>query len=343
MNENDREKSDNESDHEGENADDERLKEDGDEEAGGDENSSDEQENDNGDPITHEAREENYKGDDASSAVAHDDHSTTSTDDVSLESSSENAELNNKEQNSESNETEAIRSRLTEEVDKTANNETSTNENFSDVKLSENTSFPTDVSVQDSIPTAQSNDQPESSNNTSSATTDTSNVENADSSQQKGTEIDLNHTQSEIIDNLAAKNETSLQSILTDMNDKVLENSTSASQPNEVEGETRNITSKPDLTVSDDETSKTKKDNRTNEPENVLPTMIPKENSEATHNDKSEDDGESNDDSSNSTNHIEDPVQDDRLDSNDSHVTERVDLDTLPDIEIDNSEETAAE
>lgn len=186
-----------------------------------------------------------------------------------------------------------------------------------------------------------------------------------DSSQQNGTEIGLHHAQNETIDNLTAQNETidnltaqnetSLQSlILTNLNDKVLENSTSESQPNSiskdensngVEGETMNITSNADLTISDDKTTEPEKDVKTTEPENVLPTLITQENGEATQNDKTEDNGESNGDSSDSTNHIEDPVQDDPIDSNDSHVTERVDLGTLPDIrtEVDNSEETAAE
>lgn len=157
IDENDQEKADNEADREVENVDDERLKEDGDEDAGGNEergkedqreneNSSDEQENESGDRSTHEAREENYKGDDASSAVAHDDHSTTSeTEEMNLENSNENLELNSNEQNSESSDIEEFKrihnsSRLTEEVDKMAKNETSTNENFSHVKLNENTS-----------------------------------------------------------------------------------------------------------------------------------------------------------------------------------------------------------
>jgi hypothetical protein len=50
------------------------------------ENSSDDQDNDTHDKNAHEAREENYKGDDASSAVAHDNQViSTETEKVSSE------------------------------------------------------------------------------------------------------------------------------------------------------------------------------------------------------------------------------------------------------------------
>ncbi|XP_022977185.1 uncharacterized protein DDB_G0290685-like [Cucurbita maxima] len=430
IDENDQEKADIEPDHEGEKADDERLNEDSDEEAGGNEerdkeeqkeneNSSDEQENDGGDQRNHEAREENYKGDDASSAVAHDDdHSTTSqTEEVNLENSNGNLELQNKEQEGESIDTEEFKrihnsSQLTEEVDKMADNGTSTNENPSNVK---NTYLPTDGSVQNSTLTTQSIDQPELSDNSSFATTETNKVENADSSQQNGLEIGLNHAQNETIENLTAQNETSLHSSMpTNLNDTVLENNHSESQSNTtsidensngVEGKTLNITSEAGLTVTDDKTTKPEKDDKATELENVLPTMktqennettqnekpedtgensetarnetledtgknsettqnekpeitggnsettqnekpeITGENRETTQNEKLEDNGESNGENSDPANHTEDPVHEDPIDSNDSHVTERVDLDTLPDIRtgVDHGDEAAAE
>ncbi|KAE9611673.1 hypothetical protein Lalb_Chr06g0164961 [Lupinus albus] len=92
IDENDHEKSGVDVDRDEEVMDEEKEKEDGDEKEN--ENNEGEEkgfsvENHN----THEAREEQYKGDDASSAVAHDTH-TTSTDTFSLENSAINSEVN---------------------------------------------------------------------------------------------------------------------------------------------------------------------------------------------------------------------------------------------------------
>lgn len=324
------------------------------------ENFSEDQDHDVGDQNTHEAREENYKGDDASSAVTHDTQTIISeTEKVSSENSIEKSEVSILEKENKSNHTEEINSDQNNLIVKARGDEMTRNGTSLSVidvesKGNDNSYNSADSSVSNSTVTTQSGDHPEAINNTSMLSTNAGNnstevsteghataltgTDTSDSPQQNGTVPvpDAAHAHNLTVDVLTTGDGVSVQSL------KIEETNSSAtvSGSNQSDGNLKlsvkieNV--KADAGESSTSPSNSKSavsENLTGETEKGSGSLATKENADATENDKSSD-----------------SVQHDPIDASDSHfaLTEkevRTDLDTLPEIrtEGDNSEDTAAE
>ncbi|KAK9286740.1 hypothetical protein L1049_015144 [Liquidambar formosana] len=133
------------------------------------ESSVEDQDHDGGGRNTHEAREEHYKGDDASSAVAHDTQTIgTENEKAILENSNENENMNIVGQENKSNDTDEIN------VDqKTASLNGGEGEMAEENGNEIISSKSEDSSLQNSRTTTESNDQPEANINSSEASTET--------------------------------------------------------------------------------------------------------------------------------------------------------------------------
>ena len=135
------------------------------------ENSSEDQDNDGSDQSDHEAREEHYIRDDASSEVAHDTQViSTGTEKTSSEISNENTEISKQDQEDKSNNGEDINK--IESKGETAENRTLDVVSLAKKVDNNNSSKSGDSQV---LVTTQSNDQPEAGNNPVQVSTEASN------------------------------------------------------------------------------------------------------------------------------------------------------------------------
>lgn len=326
---------------EGDEKDGDRIENDEREDRAENENSSDDQDNEGGDKNAHEAREEHYKGDDASSAVTHDTQViSTETDKVSSESSNETSETS----------ADGNQHNLRLVDGRTAENAT-LSVAASEEKLEGNASNPVTSSLLDANVKIQSSDLPEADNNSTIVSTEASNnlpeVNQATTSYQpNGTETvpESAHSQNATVDGMTTREGITGQTLVVEQtnatvsgNDQSDSNSTVLRSDGTAEGEDRSsmIKETTDSTKNEDATKN-----------------VESKNENATKNEESNGSSESGrtDENSESTNGMEDAVQHDPIDSSDSHISEdekeaRTDLDTLPEIQTvgDENGEAAAE
>lgn len=329
------------------------------------ENSSDDQDNEGGDKNAHEAREEHYKGDDASSAVTHDTQViSTETDKVSSETSNETSETSEVADGNQHN------LRLVD--GRTAENAT-LSVAASEEKLEGNASNPVTSSLLDANVKIQSSDLPEADNNSTIVSTEASN--NLPEANQATTSYQLNgtetvseaaHAQNTTVDGMTTREGITGQTLVVEQtnvtvsgNDQSDSNSTVLKSDGTAEGEDRSsmIKETTDSTKNED-ASKNVVSKNEDATENVelknedATKNVESKNENATKNEESNGSSESGrtDENSESTNGTEDAVQHDPIDSSDSHISEdekeaRTDLDTLPEIQTvgDENGEAAAE
>ena len=338
------------------------------------ENSSEDQDHDGGDQNSHEAREEHYKGDDASSAVTHDTQTIISeTEKVSSEDSNENLEMNTLEQENKSNNTEEINSDQNNSV---AKNSISLNVIDVEDKGNDGSSNSVDRSVTNSTMTTQSNDNdhPEAINNTTLVSTNAGNYSTevsteghdttgtgsgtSDSSQQNVTVplTDSAHDHNLTVAVTTTGDSLSVQTLEMEKTN----NSTTDSESNQSDVNSTLPIKIENVDAAAGESSTPVNNSKfdvsekiTSEAEDGSGSLTSKENADA-EKDKSAGNTESGgtkESADNSSRHgTFDSVQHDPIDASDSHISlnekeVRTDLDTLPEIrtEGDNSEDTAAE
>lgn len=309
------------------------------------ENSSDDQDNEGGDKNAHEAREEHYKGDDASSAVTHDTQViSTETGKVSSESSNETSETSEEVDGNQHN-LRLVDGRMAENATLSVA--------ASEEKLEGSSSNPVASSLLDANVKIQSSDLPEADNNSTIVSTEASNnvpeVNQATTSYQpNGTETvsESAHSQNATVDGMTTREGVTGQTLVVEQtngtvsgNDQSDSDSTVLRSDGTAEGEDSSRSS----TIKET-TDSTKNEGATKNVES--------KNENATKNEESNGSSESGqtDESSESTNGTEDAVQHDPIDSSDSRISEdekeaRTDLDTLPEIQTvgDENGEAAAE
>ncbi|XP_062177178.1 uncharacterized protein LOC133882090 [Alnus glutinosa] len=387
IDENDQEKSDGEADHEEEFIDEEKEREEDDETESEEkqsqvenENSSEDQDHDGDDQNTHEAREEHYKGDDASSAVTHDTQTIISgSEKLSSENTIEQPEMNILKQENKSNTTQEIDSyERTSEIKvgegEMAKNDTSLIEisvEHKDNDSSTNT-MAMGSSVTNSTMTNQSNVHPEGSNNTTLVSMEATNTSaevsteghdikegTSGSSQPNGTVSlsDSAHAQNTMVNESDAGSGMGVQTLETEQTSNT--STVSESNQSDVNSKFSIKLENEDSAARDSSTSQYNSERAasekiTTEAEDGSVSSESKENIDATNDKKSDSNSESdgNDESSENSYRDEtlDAVQHDPIDISDSHIgldekEVRTDLDTLPEIrtEGDNSDDTAAE
>lgn len=391
IDENDQERKEGEGDHDEDFIDEEKEREEDERESEDkesqveDENSSEDQDNDGGSRNTHEAREEHYKADDASSAVTHDGHDTqtisTETQNVSSENSNEKAGTNNLEMQKKSSDTEDVNwheneSELTVKGGTDGNG--TSNIVAGEQKIHNDSADNVDGQV---VSTLQSNGQQEAGNNSiqvgekasngstvvtaelSQNVTERSN-EMSDSSLQNGTEsvsysghpqnVTMGGTttgESKNVDTLLL-GETNNSSVASKDNESSINSTISSGidDPSEASGQFLDSSNK--LKPDGDVSGKISSSDGTAGVEEGYRLSVMKGNTDATQNEKSDNESESNgtNESSDSMNGMEDSIQHDPIDSSDTHISQdekevRTDLGTLPEIrtERDESEEATAE
>lgn len=340
--ENDQKKPEVDIDHDDEIVDEEKEKEDeGDEKENKDKEDEEKGgsvENDN----NHEAREELYKGDDASSAVAHDIHATsTETETVNFENSHVSLEMNI----------------IKPENKTTYSDESNTNRNDSDSKVTEG-----EATVQDSsnATAGKETGNDELSNTTAKANTD-SHLEVSSNPTVTITEASSDSTEAGAdISNSLEQNKTVILSVSdhsqnTTVNTVITGDAAAGETTTPIRfmasNETENTLRNLDRNVSSEsDTSGNDKSKSSTETSEANETQ----NTDATEDEMFKGDtqtGETDEesDSSSARENLE-TVEHDAIDSLDTHIHDdvaeaRTDLDTLPDIrtEGDNDEETAAE
>lgn len=372
IDENDQEKPDGEADHDEDFIDEEKEREEDDDKESEEKQSQVENENpsedhdhdhDGDDQNTHEAREEHYKGDDASSAVTHDTQTIISeSEKLSSENSIEQSDMNILEQENKLNNTQETDSHERTSAIKVgegemAKNDTSLIEISVEHKDNDSSTNTMNSSVTNSTMTTQTNVHPEGSNNTTLVSIDASNTsavvntEGRDikegisgSSQQNGTVTlsDSGHAQNLMVNGTNAGNSMSVQTLETEQTS----NSSTVAESNQSDvNSTISINNNSEPAVPEKITT---------EAEDGSLSSESKENIDATKDKKSDSNSESdgNDESSENSSRDEtlDEVQHDPIDISDSHIgldekEVRIDLDTLPEIrtEGDNSEDISAE
>ncbi|KAL5194981.1 hypothetical protein HKD37_20G056946 [Glycine soja] len=325
----------------------------------------------------HEAREEHYKGDDASSAVAHDTHATnTETETLSLENSDVNLEMNiTKPENETTYSDESVRKQNDSDlkvsegnvIDGISSNATAVQETGNNTLSNpvDDSSFLNKTTATDSDSHFQSSSNltvvtTEASNNLTLAGNDTSSsseqnktvmLSESDQAQNSTTNTtipgDVKNVQTEGLEqsgnrtsdeNLHDTNSTI--SIKTENGGEDAGESSNLVASNVTENAYRNERSESDISESDKSNGNTE----TNENPNVDATEdeMFKGDTQTGETDETSD--------SSSANETMDSAEQDAIDSSDTHIHEdvaeaRTDLDTLPDIrnEGDDSDETAAE
>uniref|UniRef100_A0A5B6ZHZ2 Myb-like protein X n=1 Tax=Davidia involucrata TaxID=16924 RepID=A0A5B6ZHZ2_DAVIN len=377
LDEHDQEKSNMEVDREEEFIDEEKESEEGDEKESEEKDAEDKEgqienessledhDHDGGGRNDHEAREENYKGDDASSAVTHDTQTiSTETEKGSSENLNENTEMNIVEQENRINTTEEIKvgqntTGLEVGDSNMAKNGIPLNTTANEEKVLEIVSSKSeDSSVLNSRETTEANNQPEVSNNSMEVSTETQ-----DLSLQNGRETISDPTQAEnaTVGETTSGEDSSLQTIALEQ----ANNSNIASVNNQSDfnltislnnenaeattGESSNSSTNLESVVSE----KVTRSNASAEAEDNTGSSTTEENIDATQNEKSETSNErdgTNESLDSSTTENLDEIQHDPIDSSDSSIPleekeVRIDLDTLPEIRTEgsNNEDAAAE
>ncbi|XP_041013711.1 cilia- and flagella-associated protein 251-like [Juglans microcarpa x Juglans regia] len=379
MDENDQEKLDGDADHDEELLDEEKEGEEEDKESERNESDNKESqvetslEDQDRDGGNHEAREEHYKGDDASSAVTHDAQTIISeADKLSSGNSIEISEMNILGQENKSNDTQETDTDQNNPAIKVVESEidsigTSLNAITIEQKGNNGSSNSVDGLVENSTRTAQSTGQPEASNDTTLVSKEVSNnsdevstdrnnstdtgIGTSGFSQQNGTVniSDLAHAQ-----NITA-DLSSVQTLEMEQNG----NSTSVSESNQSDvNSTVSIKiEKADAGARESSTSSNTMESAlsekiTTETEDGSVSSTSKENTDATKNkaDGKSELGRTNESSDNSSrDEVPDAVEHNPVDASNSHITlnEKVDtdLDKMPEIrtEGENGKAVAAE
>ncbi|KAK3011992.1 hypothetical protein RJ639_011250 [Escallonia herrerae] len=367
IDEQEQEKSDMDVDHEEDFIDDEKEREEGDEKESKErdaedndgqmekESSSEDRDRDGGARNTHEAREEQYKADDASSAVTH-DMQVGSTEDINgvMENTDENAEVNILEQGNEVNNTGEISvgenySGVNVEEGEAVGNGSSSTETVDEVKGSETDSQGSLVS-KSSITTNFS--QPELTNKSTEVSTEFPSL-----LKQNGTETTTDSSQPR---NASEGGTTSAEGYNLQDSVSKQNNSTAASDSREsgsnstVSVETENAGGSSNSSTSAEYvvSEKTIRSSASSEAEDSSDSSTTVANSDAIPAEKLETSKgtDETDGSAASKSENPDEVQHDPIDSSDTSVALEekevsIDLDTLPDIRTEgsNSEDAAAE
>ncbi|XP_062082851.1 uncharacterized protein LOC133789130 [Humulus lupulus] len=334
------------------------------------ENSSEDQDSDGGDQTDHEAREEHYIRDDASSEVAHDTQViSTGTEKISSESTNENTETKNLEQEDKSDNPEDVKKIENNAGSKVGEGETGGNHtSLGVVSLAQKADYDDSSNSSDNqvSTTTQSNDHPEAGNNSTEVSNERSDsseqmkIEMNDSSQQNKTESATDPVPAQITKNVATTREGEREEIPSLVQ---TDNSTIGSDENKVDFTSANSTKTEKADGASEELSDSSKNPVSYASEKVVrpeetvrvedgTASKMKENADATENGKSDNKFDSNEEenSSDSTGGTEEAVQHDPIDSSDTHIAQemnevRMDLSTLPDMDsqrVDN-EEVAAE
>ncbi|KAG2704808.1 hypothetical protein I3760_05G022600 [Carya illinoinensis] len=328
------------------------------------ETSLEDQDHDYGTENIHEAREEHYKGDDASSAVTHDTQTIISeTENLSSENSIKKSEMTIVEQENKSN---SIR-----ETDRDQNNpeikwveggmhENGTSLNVITVKQEGNDSFSNSVDSSDpnSTVTSHSNDQSESTNNTKLVSNIASNTfAKVSIGGNNSTDTDIGTSGSSQKNGTASISDSALaQNITVDLSNTSYTNSISES--NQSDGNSTVSIKNEDVDAgSGESTSANNSDSALSEKittvaEDGSVSSISKENTDASEN-KLDGHDEPGGTKKGSDNYSRDEIDvnvHDPIDVSDSHIgldekEVRTDLDTLPEIttEWENSKDVAAE
>ncbi|XP_022748633.1 myb-like protein X [Durio zibethinus] len=373
VDENEQERADGEADHEEEFLDEEKEREvEGDdkenEENEGQEeidNLANDQNHNEGGKNAHEAREEHYKADDASSAVSHDTLiSNSEADKLNMENSNENSTMNVSEQETKANSTEEIngdenKSDLKVDEGKYSEGGSSLNVTYTNENAYENgssnleyISLPSTTNTTDLINQASKNStvvRKETGNKPAEVNT------GMPCSLQNGTAIILKSTSSQNATGDGLVTEEKYKEQANEMNsnrkptDSIAVDSSKTENVDSATTESSNSSTNAESGMSED----IPKINATAGRDSSESSMN-KEITDSTQNDKSKGDNKSGgrDESSESTSFIEtvDRVQQDPIDSSDNTLPQeetdaRIDLSTLPDITIEgsNNEDAAAE
>ncbi|XP_050364353.1 uncharacterized protein LOC126783017 [Argentina anserina] len=331
------------------------------------ENSSDDQDNEGDDKNAHEAREEHYKADDASSAVTHDTQViSTETEKVSSEMSTETSETSGDEDGNQHN------MRLVDS--RTAENDT-LSVPASEEKLEGNSSNPVANSLLDGKVKTQTSDLPEAENNSTVVSSEVgknfTEVNQATSSHKPNeteTISESAQSQNAEVDGTATREDSTEKTVVVEQTNNTVSahdrlDSTATVSSHEKETNVSEKTLISDGTADVDNSSRsstikqtmdaTENEHSTNEDASKNEESA---NEDATTNEESNDQDATTTEESDVTNESSrvdegsDAVQDDPIDSADSHISEdeqaaRTDLDTLPEIQTEEEEngEAAAE
>ncbi|KAA8545732.1 hypothetical protein F0562_020817 [Nyssa sinensis] len=376
IDEHDQEKSDMEVDREEDFIDEEKETEEGDEKESEEkdaedkdvqmenENSLEDHDHDGGGRNTREAREEHYKADDASSAVTHDTQTTSiETENGSLENSNEKNEKSILEQENEVNDNEEIIVGQNTTGLKMGDSEmvkigvplNATADEEKDLETGSSKSK--DSSVLNSTITTETNNQSEVSNNTMEVSSESHGL-----SLQNGTEIisDSIQAQNATVGGTTSGEGSSLQAIVLEQanNSNIASNNNQSDSNTTISLNTENAeattveSSNSSTIVQPVVSANVIRSNASAEAEESSGSSTIEETIDATQNEKSETTNEMNktNETSNSsrTDHSDDD-QDDPIDSTDSSISldeeVRTDLDTLPEIRTEgsNNEDVVAE
>ncbi|XP_041011529.1 dentin sialophosphoprotein-like isoform X2 [Juglans microcarpa x Juglans regia] len=363
IDENDQEKLDGEADRDEEFIDDEkegkeddRKSEDKDSQV---ETSLEDQDHDDGTENIHEAREEHYKGDDASSAVAHDTQTIISeTENLSSENSIKKSEMNIVEQENKSNGTQEIdRDQKNPEIKLVEGgmHENGTSLNVITVEQEGNDSFSNSVDSSDpnSTVTSHSNDQFEATNNTKLVSNIASNTfAEVSIGGNNSTDTDIDTSGSSQKNGTASISDSALaQNITVDLSNTISEsNQSDGNSTVSIKNEEAGAGSGESTSANNSESALSEK--ITTEAEDGSVSSISKENTDAGENklDGRDEPGGNKKSSDNYSRDEIDVIEHDPIDASDSHIAldekgVRIDLDTLPDIrtEWENSKDVAAE
>ncbi|OMO75278.1 hypothetical protein CCACVL1_16237 [Corchorus capsularis] len=352
VDENEQERAGGEADHEEEFIDEEKERE-----AEGDDKENEEKENEekegqdesdnaendqnhDGGRNAHEAREEHYKADDASSAVSHDTQSINSeTDKLDMENNSTmNASLLQQEsRNNTTEETNGDENNSESKVDEGGNSSNFTKENDLETGSSNsgNTSLPNTANTTDFIDQASNNST--EVNKETGSNSERENIEMPGTLQNGTTTVDGMVTEEKYKEQANETISNSIQSDSNTVDSMKLEN------VDLVTRESSNSSSNAESGISEDITKK----NATAGGDSVGYSET-KESTDSTQNEKPEGENESGGtDESSDTNVTEDEGPHDPIDSSDNTLPQeekdaRVDLSTLPDIRTEGSHEDAA-
>ncbi|XP_057976737.1 uncharacterized protein LOC131163924 [Malania oleifera] len=388
IDENDQEKTEGESYREEDSIDDEKdREEEGDEKEGEEkedqfehESLSEEQDHDGGGRNTHEAREEHYRGDDASSAVAHDTQTiSTETENMMFENQNENElnilEQNNKFNGNEVNTVQNISGPIVAESERAGNGTSLDRITFEEKGNQTSLSNTGDGSFLNSTFVTESNSPPQASYNLTDGK-----IETHDSSLVKQTDtlLDLTRSQNATVEGTSTGENSSLQIIVQEqanssnaisINNQPDSNSTISSKTGNADVARSDTASEGDsssssATKENIDGTQTKMSDTSNmmsvrpdpaaEAEDRSGVLATKENADATQSEKLETlttmDGKDEGSGFSSTNENTDAVQQDPIDSSDSSIPQydknaHTDSETLLKIRMggSDSEDAAAE
>ncbi|KAL5787970.1 hypothetical protein ACOSP7_004919 [Xanthoceras sorbifolium] len=324
------------------------------------ENSSVDHDHDGVEKNVHEAREEHYKGDDASSAVSHDDQIiTTETEKTSSENSDENSERNILEEANKLNKTEDMNGNQNDKESKVGGSEMAENDSPLNVTTSgETRNDSRSYNPEDGLLLFASNTTTDpGAERSKNFTRLGTNITSSSLQNETQTMLASNQTQNAKVDGTTNIETTNLQTVELDHANisNTVSNSVQSDSNSTISTETVNadattrgsFNSSLSAAAENVISSNTTADGEVNSDSSVMESIedAQKEKSN-THNDSG---GMNESQGSSTTNETVEVVKEDLVDSSDSSIVHdendaRIDLDTLPDIRtVGNSDDAAAE